>query len=858
MSAIFTRDQLLALIRKSRILEDRVLEEFLSRERDGVDVSRNADNLAHRLVQHGLLTRFQTRLLLQGKWKGFLLADKYKVLSLLGVGGAGRVYLCEHCQLKRLVAVKVLPGDRNQDPEQLARFYREARAVASLNHPNIVRVFDIDRSENVHYMVLEHVDGRGLDDVVAMGGPMAIERAAHYIAQAAAGLHHAHCAGWIHRDIKPGNILLERTGVVKVLDLGLARLFAERGNLTTGDPPALLGTADYISPEQALSANTVDARTDIYGLGATFYYLICGRAPFPKGSLANKLLWVQVLTPDRVTSLRPDVPKEMELVVERMMAKDPAARIQTMAEVIRALEPWTNKALDPPPADEMPALWGNLGSGLVRENEPQLSTSATVIAANRGSTVVEERTDRTDRPRFSAIARLQRVTTQAHQVLRTPIASHKSWGVRFVVSLLLMSVCVVLWLVYESSQSNSRLSSDAPLSRLQSPMAVVAEPPAPVAVATNYIPCPDFSRTTPVLPGRQPLVVSQTGDPGTYRSIGLALKNAIAGDVVRVELPNSPDGALVGPFAERLTISALPRDITLEGYDPSGAFRPIEWTAPEGGPDEPLLKIQGAQGLTIRGFRLSGRNRVNSLVDVQGSCPSLRLEDLQLEGFRAKGLCLNGARGGRNEPISLERLRVKGQVFSKAEAAIALAPFQASDSRDIRVVDCRFEGPFDAVLRISGPLERLEFVGNRVFKVDSIFACQLKERNGPLEMVVRSNTFCEVSQALFFLDALTDKYDYRIAMDDNLFSVTTMFCCLSDGASPREERVRDMFSSLSGNLMDEVSMHDRARPSSLMRRAFSPLPIDPSTDASFLRYPWSSPLSTSGTGNHAVGVPPLR
>jgi serine/threonine protein kinase len=326
------------------------------------DDTAQIDKVSDCLIRAGLLTFFQAKQLKQGRYKRFQLAGKYRLLELLGVGGMGAVYLCEHEFMKRLVAIKVLPVDKiAADPSALQRFYREARAVAALNHPNIVQAYDIDKFDNVHFLVMEYVDGSSLHDVVARYkvrnkwfDPV---RAAHYIAQAAAGLQHATELGLIHRDIKPGNLLLDRTGLIKVLDMGLARFYDHRHDGLTErlDDQCVLGTADYLAPEQAIN-ETLDVRADIYGLGGSLYFLLTGSSPFPHGTVAQKLVAHQTQQPTPVTEYRSDVPPELLRVLLTMMQKNPAQRYQTMTEVMEALTPWTRQTVSPPPDHEMPSL----------------------------------------------------------------------------------------------------------------------------------------------------------------------------------------------------------------------------------------------------------------------------------------------------------------------------------------------------------------------------------------------------------------------------------------------------------------------------------------------------------------------
>jgi serine/threonine protein kinase len=361
MPAPASTSDFLDLVRKSGLVAADRLAPVLRKFPDPDDAP--VRQLADELVRAGLLTFFQAKQIQQGRYKRFQIAAKYRLLELLGVGGMGAVYLCEHEYMKRLVAVKVLPVDKiASDPTALDRFYREARAVAALSHPNVVQAFDIDKFDTVHFLVMEYVDGSSLQDVVAgyAGRKQRFDvvRAVHYIAQAAAGLQHAGGLGLIHRDIKPGNLLLDRNGLVKVLDLGLARFFDHRHDGLTErfDDKCVLGTADYLAPEQVTNDRPVDVRADVYGLGGTLYYLLTGSSPFPDGTVAQKLIAAQTQKPKPIAHFRPDVPAELAAIVDTMMAKNPAERFQTMAEVIDALAPWTAQPIARPPETEMPVL----------------------------------------------------------------------------------------------------------------------------------------------------------------------------------------------------------------------------------------------------------------------------------------------------------------------------------------------------------------------------------------------------------------------------------------------------------------------------------------------------------------------
>lgn len=407
MPAPTTIDGLLALGYKSGLLDPETIALEQDSWRQAGEEPQTAKDLADALIRSGHLTRFQAEKLLTGKWRGFIIAGKYRLLERLGAGGMGHVYLCEHIVMGRRVALKVLPLGQAEDPASLARFYREARAVARLDHPNIVRAHDIDHEDKLHFIVMEHVDGCNLHDLVRRNGTLTWLRAAHYIRQAALGLEHAHEAGLVHRDIKPGNLLLDRQGVVKVLDMGLARFFHEdtAAFIKEYEVGYIIGTADYVAPEQIVDSR-VDIRADVYSLGGTFYYLLVGKSPFQDGSNAQKMIWHQVRQPRSLRVLRPDVPEGLVRVVERMMAKEPARRYQTPAEVADALELFTREPVEPPTDAELPpSVLASCTRPLSQASQRTTPTSAQVTDRPPGadrSVVVLPGT--TPRPRVTAAA----------------------------------------------------------------------------------------------------------------------------------------------------------------------------------------------------------------------------------------------------------------------------------------------------------------------------------------------------------------------------------------------------------------------------------------------------------------------
>jgi WD40 repeat protein len=287
------------------------------------------------------------------------LADhpRYRILAPLGAGGMGAVFKAEHRLMERIVAVKVIRQDLISNPQASERFRQEVKAAARLSHPNIVTAHDADQAGDVHFLVMEYIEGISLDRYVRQHGPLPVVLACDLIRQAALGLQHAHERGMIHRDIKPANLLLTPGRQLKILDFGLARFVSEAG----GGPGTItafgvvIGTPDYMAPEQASQARRADIRADIYALGCTFYYLLTGQAPFPGGTALEKLLLHQHQQPAPLAQVRADVPTEVARVVERMMAKDPNQRFQAPREVVRALDTLAVTARPPErPTVELP------------------------------------------------------------------------------------------------------------------------------------------------------------------------------------------------------------------------------------------------------------------------------------------------------------------------------------------------------------------------------------------------------------------------------------------------------------------------------------------------------------------------
>jgi serine/threonine protein kinase len=335
-------------LRQYRLLEPEQLDE-VTRHLQGRFPDPKA--LARELIGRGWLTPYQANQVLQGKGHELLLGS-YVLLERLGEGGMGAVFKARNWKLGRVVALKLIRKERMARPEAVRRFQREVRAAAALSHPNIVMAHDADTVGGTHLLVMEYLEGAtDLARLVRARGPLRIAVACEVVRQAALGLQHAHEKGLVHRDIKPHNLLLTAGGAqVKILDMGLALLSnpcADEDSGTVTQLGTVVGTVDYLAPEQARRAHTVDIRADIYSLGCTFYFLLTARVPFPEEAFTEKLLRHQFDDPTPAEQLRPEVPQAVSAIVRKMMAKKPEDRYQTPAEVAQALARMHNGPEEP-------------------------------------------------------------------------------------------------------------------------------------------------------------------------------------------------------------------------------------------------------------------------------------------------------------------------------------------------------------------------------------------------------------------------------------------------------------------------------------------------------------------------------
>jgi formylglycine-generating enzyme required for sulfatase activity/serine/threonine protein kinase len=336
--AATTSTALVSLLRRYQLLEPAQLEQV---EQKLARQFPDPKALARELIQRGWLTPYQAKQISTGKTAELRLGP-YVVLDRLGEGGMGVVLKARHEKMGRIDALKIIRKDQLNDSDARKRFEREVRAVAQLAHPNIVQAYHADEANGTHFLAMAFVAGKDLFRVVRERGPLPAAEACDYVRQAALGLQHAHDKGLVHRDIKPANLLVDGTGVVKILDLGIARLRIV-GDETLTQRGVIIGSIDYMAPEQARNSHAVDIRADLYSLGCTFYFLLTGKVPFPGGGAMKKLSNHQSAEPAPIEQLRPDLPPALAAIVRKLMAKQPEERYQTPAELVAALEPFPRR-----------------------------------------------------------------------------------------------------------------------------------------------------------------------------------------------------------------------------------------------------------------------------------------------------------------------------------------------------------------------------------------------------------------------------------------------------------------------------------------------------------------------------------
>lgn len=813
-------DEFADLIRKSGVLGDDRLNPYLVKLKNSPEGKQSLADIAGFFVRDGLLTYFQAEQFLQGRWKRFTIG-KYKVLERLGSGGMGQVFLCEHKLMRRRVAVKVLPTSKANDPSSLERFYREARAVAALDHPNIVRAYDIDEEDSLHFLVMEYVDGSSLQDLVRKAGKLDVLRACHYVYWAAVGLQSAHDNGLIHRDIKPGNILVDRTGVVKILDLGLARFFNDDEDLLTKKyDESVLGTADYLAPEQAIDSHTVDGRADIYSLGATFYFMLTGSPPFPEGTIAQKLLWHQQKEPKSIRVLRPDVPEPIVAILEKMMAKNPKDRYQTPNELAEAILPYTQEPIYPPSDDEMPVLssaaLANSGSSSGLAPKVVMAPRTPAVAGIPLSTTVDSNT------KISSVTpSVPQTISQGNSGVESPPsppapnvvpsrltveATHTTPATpKQEFPQTIAPTPPPIWESVAWETTNTRHSDtdrkrrgeekqngldENPLSGRRSSQSGVkrkrSKGKGPLLVALGMV----FLLFVGVVGfGVWFLFLRNTGD-GTNRPDNpnnspkqFVVGKGAAYPTLReaIQAVGSNKGATIILQDEEISeVIVIPTGFEGLTIEPQAGKR-VVWKAPPsvGSKPDALLALSGSQGLKLRNITFQVDRNADSAIRVGGHCPNLLIDNVEIYDPLLAGITLTNCIADRAAPMTIQNARIATSSPpepGKVSAGMVIRSDPPTNnriylSRSIDIHHCRIEGPFSYGICLEGSSDDLRIRQNRIFQTtDAIFIKKLVKAEQTQRLDVMNNTFLPSGKGIVFEDvSLMNKPDTKFLFENNLF-----------------------------------------------------------------------------------------
>jgi serine/threonine-protein kinase len=341
-------DELIDLITRYQLIEPEPLWQYLAGRGGAAGLPGDMAEAVAEMVAAGLLSTYQGEQLGSGDVSG-LVVGKYRILDRLGPASS-TVYLCERRSGGgNRLAVKILPLGERATEADVERFRREAEALARLDHPGIVSIKEFGEEPGRLYLMMEHIEGESLAELVARQGPLAPVPAARLIQEAAVALAHVHQAGLVHRNLHPDHLLWDCEGKVRLIDLGLARFLDDPGGALTMnmEPGQVLGSVEYLPPEQVINGHAVDGRADVYGLGAIFYFLLTGKAPFSQHALLRLAAGV-VTHPQPLAQLRPDVPRPLAAIIERMMALDPQQRYQDAREIPPALGDWLQEVAPPP------------------------------------------------------------------------------------------------------------------------------------------------------------------------------------------------------------------------------------------------------------------------------------------------------------------------------------------------------------------------------------------------------------------------------------------------------------------------------------------------------------------------------
>jgi eukaryotic-like serine/threonine-protein kinase len=807
-------------VRKSELIPEPQFQLVHSKLSGQADKLTDPNVAAAALIKHGFLTTWQAKAILKGRYRNFILNGKHIVLDHLGTGGMSSVYLCEHIRLKQLVAIKLIETSV-ADQAAVKRFEREARVIFSLNHRNIVRAFDFDQDGKQLFIVMEYVDGLNLHSVVEKQGPLPVDLACNYIVQAADGLQHAALSGLVHRDIKPGNLLLDRAGIVKVLDLGLARSQKQQDGLTQlHDNNAVLGTIDYMAPEQALGGGTsVDIRADIYSLGVTFYFLLTGKVPFSEGSTAQKLLSHQMMEPVPVEEYRRDLPAGISQLIGVMLKKNPAERPTHPMEVAQRLQQWASP-VTPPHAGILPKYTPRVQRLLSTPLADSMhSTVTTLKALNMPITTRTGSNPSGVRPRVSANSSgaIPRVpSTQQYQLELQSIPTTKrlkplstiarqrvsSWVIIVAVSATVVLAGILYWML--AGANKPTMVQSAP-SQVKLPLRVSKRP-------------------------------EQLGQPSVYSSVAQALRQATAGDQITI---------MDDVWMEQVNEAGLRlQQVTLT----SAGDKPVRWIPPPEASIQPLLSLRDARGMTIRNIIFDGEGKVATILRLEGSGTGLECLQLHFQGMTREAVQLAGLKANADQsPMKLDECRF---LCNQPEAFPLSIDAQVSSTecQGIRVTRCIFHGNTRQVIDIRAMLSHLELQNNRIFGAEALFRQGEVTSLRLAHITVQNNNFHTMKQVFAFRQGLAE--DNRIEFKYNLLvNVPLMLETSGETTWPTWLIARE-------NCCDECSLIDMRHGSSPPKVVTVPrINCDNPTALDYLYPPRTSEAATiKASNNMSIGA----
>ncbi len=796
--------ELVDLIRKSGVVDETRFSNYLDQIKNDPNFPVEPAKIAGCFIRDGLLTNFQAEQLLLGKWKRFTIG-KYKILERIGSGGMGQVFLCEHKLMRRRVAVKVLPTAKASDSSSLERFYREARAVATLDHPNIVRAYDIDQDGNLHFIVMEYVDGISLQDLIKKKGKLDPITAAHYICAAAIGLQHAHEAGLIHRDIKPANILIDRQGGVKILDLGLARFFNDEDDLLTKKyEENILGTADYLSPEQAVDSHNLDGRTDIYSLGATFYFLLVGNPPFSEGSVAQKLLWHQSAQPKPIQSFRDDVPLEMINVLQKMMMKKPQERYSSPLEVALALHPWVETPIPPPSGEDMPQLC--MAVQAVPAQSMVLQRPSTIIQlaslTNRvlGDSSSENSESSLNRGSFSDLqgSSMQMFaiggkgsSTRRQQPMIEPLET-KSIPANPPQEKQESTSPSRFWETLDDNASGDASANEESVphqnetatistrTKNEADLSTIGTEPS--TKLSFFVGMPKKKKiqlisalliglvvlitgVSLLLPGSSAPDNNQIIENPPYRSLYISKSMATQeGSIVfrtlRDAISECRSGdhiVLVDPdWHENLEASKLPSNITIE----SAEGRQVNWWGSVGNSTS-ILIISSTEKLIIRNIKFQAA-KSDCALELRDRLPGLTVENVDFINPRDHSLRFVNCTGDEKQPIEIKNLRFLTNSSNFRSSAVRISGILQNQgrkntsflSKNIHISNCVFAGRFSSAVTIDGSCSDFQFRNNRVYqpKAGVTIKPYQNQHIQSYRLILQNNTFHSISDCFLIFE----------------------------------------------------------------------------------------------------------